>query len=139
MLVDGPDLGVRVRDAIGGGTLALGMDAIGGSAMQRIGRCVSDGGTVLNYGVLSGESPMMGARELVFGDARLRGFWLRRWFSETPPAEVAALYHALAARLADGTLERVYPFTRLKEALAHAARGGRSGKILVSCARDAGA
>ena len=47
-----------------------------------------------------------------------------------------ALYRELAARLADGTLavqvEAVYPIRKLKEAVAHAARGGRSGKILVS-------
>jgi NADPH:quinone reductase-like Zn-dependent oxidoreductase len=40
--------------------------------------------------------------------------------------------------LADGTLavevEKVYPLARLKDAVAHAAREGRSGKILVSCA-----
>jgi trans-2-enoyl-CoA reductase len=41
--------------------------------------------------------------------------------------------------VADGTLtvevEAVYPIRKIKEAVAHAARGGRSGKILVSFAR----
>ena len=37
---------------------------------------------------------------------------------------------------ADVAVEEVYPLTRLKEAVAHAARGGRSGKILVSCRRS---
>jgi NADPH:quinone reductase-like Zn-dependent oxidoreductase len=67
----------------------------------------------------------------------LTGFWLRRWFAETAPAEIAALYRELAGKLAVGSLavavERVYPFARLKDAVAHAARGGRSGKVLVSC------
>jgi len=138
VLLDGPDLDARVRDAIGGGTLALAIDAVGGAATQRLARCVADGGTVVNYGLLSGEAPMIDGRELVFRGVSLKGFWLRRWFAETPPKEVAELYRMLAAKLADGTLavdvEQVYPLRRIKEAVAHAARGGRSGKILVSCA-----
>jgi trans-2-enoyl-CoA reductase len=136
VLTDGPDLDTRVRAAIGGGALRLAIDAVGGSATQRLARCVDDGGTVVNYGVLSGEACMVDGRETVFRDVCLRGFWLRRWFMQTPPEKVAALYRDLAARLGDGRLavevEEVYPIRRIKEALAHAARGGRGGKILVS-------
>lgn len=140
VLTDGPDLDIRVRAAIGEATLPLAIDAVGGSATQRLARCVSDGGTVVNYGVLSGEPCMVDGRETVFRDVRLHGFWLRKWFADTPPAQIAALYGELAAKVADGTLavevEAVYPILRIKEAVAHAARGGRSGKILVSFARD---
>jgi mitochondrial enoyl-[acyl-carrier protein] reductase / trans-2-enoyl-CoA reductase len=70
----------------------------------------------------------------------LTGFWLRRWFAKTPPAEIAALYRSMAGKLADGTLavevEKVYPLRQLKDAVAHAARGGRGGKVLVSCSED---
>jgi NADPH:quinone reductase-like Zn-dependent oxidoreductase len=99
---------------------------------------VSDGGTVVNYGLLSGEPCMVDARDTVFRDVSLRGFWLRKWFVDTTPAGIASLYAELAARIADGTLavdvEAVYPFARIKEAVAHAARPGRSGKILLSFA-----
>ncbi len=137
VLVDGPDLDARVRAALGGGSLSLAIDAVGGTATQRLARCVADGGTVVNYGLLSGEPCAMDGRELVFRGVTLKGFWLRRWYVETPPEKIAALYRELAAKLADGTLavevEQVYPLARLKQAVAHAARGGRSGKILVSC------
>jgi len=125
-----------VRDAIAGGALPLAIDAVGGSGTQRLARCVDDGGTVVNYGVLSGEACMVDGRETVFRDVSLRGFWLRRWFMQTAPDKIAALYRDLAARLGDGRLsvevEAVYPIRRIKEALAHAARAGRGGKILVS-------
>lgn len=136
VLVDGPDLDARVRAEIGEAALPLAIDAVGGSGTQRLARCVSDGGTVVNYGLLSGEPCMMDGREVVFRDVRLHGFWLRKWFVDTPPAQIAALYGELAAKLADGTLavdvEAVYPIRQIKEAVAHAARGGRSGKILMS-------
>ena len=138
VLVDGPDLDARVRAAIGEGVLKLAIDAVGGAATKRLARCVADGGTVVNYGLLSGEPCAVDARELVFRDVRLRGFWLRRWFMETPPEQIGARYRALAGLLAEGTLavevEAVYPVRKIKEALAHAARPGRSGKILISFA-----
>ena len=137
-LLDGPDLDARVRAAIGDGLLPLAIDAVGGSATLRLARCVSDGGTVVNYGMLSGEPCMIDARETVFRNVSLRGFWLRRWFMETPREQIAARYRELVSKVADGTLvvevEAVYPIQRIKEAVAHAARGGRSGKILVSFA-----
>jgi mitochondrial enoyl-[acyl-carrier protein] reductase / trans-2-enoyl-CoA reductase len=138
VLTDGPDLDARVRAAIGEAPLPLAIDAVAGSATQRLARCVSDGGIVVNYGVLSGEPCQIDGRETVFRDVKLQGFWLRKWFADTPPAQVAALYRELAAKVADGTLavevEAVYPIRRIKEAVAHAARGGRSGKILISFA-----
>ena len=140
VVVDGPGLDERVREATGGGALLLALDAVGGAATQRLARCLDDGGTVVNYGVLGGEPAMIDARELIFRGVTLTGFWLRRWFAETPRDEVAALYQTLATKLTDESLaveiEAIYPLSRLKEAVAHAARGGRSGKILVSCGRS---
>jgi len=136
VLTDGPDLDARVRAAVGEAPLSLAIDAVGGSGTQRLARCVSDGGTVVNYGMLSGEPCMVDARDTVFRDVRLRGFWLRKWFVDTPPEQIGAVYRDLAAKVADGTLavdvEAIYPLRRIKDAVAHAARGGRSGKILVS-------
>jgi NADPH:quinone reductase-like Zn-dependent oxidoreductase len=139
VMTDGPDLDSRVRAEIGEQALPLAIDAVGGSGTQHLARCVSEGGTVVNYGMLSGEPCMIDARDTVFRDVRLHGFWLRKWFVDTPPAQIAALYRDLAAKVADGTLAvevaAVYPIQRIKEAVAHAARGGRSGKILVAFAK----
>ncbi len=136
VVVDGDDLDARVRATIGDARMPLAIDAVGGTATQRLARCVSDGGTVVNYGLLSGEPCVIDARDTVFRDVRLRGFWLRKWFGDTPPEQIGALYRDLAGRLADGTLavevEAIYPFRELKDAVAHAARGGRAGKILMS-------
>ena len=139
VLVDGPDLDARVRDAIGDGALPLAIDAIGGAGTQRLARCVADGGTVVNYGLLSGEPCRIDGRETVFRDVRLRGFWLRKWFVETPQQGIAELYRQLAGKVASGILavevEAVYPFAEIRKALAHAARPGRSGKVLMEFSR----
>jgi trans-2-enoyl-CoA reductase len=138
VLVDGPDLEQRAHAATGGAPLPLAIDAVGGSATQRLARCVDEKGVVVNYGLLSGEPCMVDARDTVFRDVTLRGFWLRRWFGETAPAEIGKLYAKLAALVEDGTLkvevEKVYPLAEIKVAVAHAAREGRSGKILLQMA-----
>jgi NADPH:quinone reductase-like Zn-dependent oxidoreductase len=135
VLVDGPDLDQRVRAVTGGAPLPLAIDAVGGSATQRLARCVDEKGVVVNYGLLSGEPCLVNGRDTVFRDVSLRGFWLRRWFAETPPAAIAELYARLVALVQDGTLhvevEQVYPLAKLADAVAHAAREGRSGKVLL--------
>ena len=135
VLVDGPDLHRRVRQAMGDGTLRLAIDAVGGTATERLARCVDDDGIVVNYGALSGEACRVDTRETVFRNVTLRGFWLDHWYAVTPPDVIAATYRSLAAKLAEGTLtvdvEAVYAFRDIGLALAHAARPGRSGKILL--------
>ncbi len=140
VLLDGPDLDRRVRAEIGDGALPLAIDAVGGSATARLARCVDDDGTVVNYGALEGDACRIDFRETVFRNVTLRGFWLRHWFAVTPPADIAATYRMLAPKLANGTLhvdvDEVYPFHEIGEALAHAARPGRSGKILMRFGRN---
>lgn len=136
VLVDGDDLDSRVADATGGDLPKLGIDAIGGSAVQRLARGVADGGTVVNYGLLSGEPLMIDARETVFRDITLRGFWLAPWFGRAKPEEVAATYTFLGQKVVSGELnvpvEATYDLSQISDALKHAAREGRSGKVLLT-------
>lgn len=136
VLVDGDDLDTRVAEATGGSMPRLAIDAIGGAAVRHLARATADKGTVVNYGLLSGEPLMIDARETVFRDLRLRGFWLASWFGEATPAEIADTYRFLAQKIVSGDLhvpvEATYPLAEVRAALAHAAREGRSGKILLT-------
>lgn len=135
VLVDGPDLPERVRAAVSGGRLRLGIDAVAGEATMRLAACLDEGGVVVNYGLLSGQPCQMGGRELIFRGVRLEGFWLAKWFARTSPTEVARVFARLAGMLADGSLavpvEARYPLSQVREAIQHAAREGRGGKVLL--------
>lgn len=135
VVVDGPDLAQKVRAIVGGGSLRHGIDAIGGAATGRIAACLGGGGTVVNYGLLSGEACQISGGDLVFRGIQLRGFWVGRWLQVTPRAEIAAAFAELAGLLAAGELstpiEATYPLSRIREALQHAAREGRDGKVIV--------
>lgn len=134
VLVDGPDLAERVRAQIDG-KLKLAIDAIGGEATFRLAACLDEEGTVVNYGLLSGENCQIGADQAIFKSISLHGFWLAKQLRQMDGPAVQALYGGLAAQIVAGELavpvEKTYPLTEIAAALDHAMQTGRSGKILL--------
>lgn len=136
VVVDGDDLGARVAAASGDAKIRLGIDAIGGEATLRMADGLAEGGTIVNYGLLSGAPCQLGSHHTVFKGLTLTGFWLAKVLTTSPRERVEALYAELVDRLRDGTIdvpvEATYPIEEIKAALAHAAREGRDGKVLVT-------
>jgi trans-2-enoyl-CoA reductase len=134
VLPDGPDLAARAKAAAGGAPIRLGIDAIGGEACARIGDCLGDGGVVVSYGALSGSDPMLSRAALMRG-VGLTGFGLSYGLARRTKAQVRELYADLAGKIRDGVLrapvEATYPIDAIREALVHAQRRGRHGKVLV--------
>ncbi|MDD0844176.1 zinc-dependent alcohol dehydrogenase family protein [Pseudomonas sp. Gutcm_11s] len=135
VLVDGPDLHKRVREATGGANVMLGIDAVGGKATDHVAACLSEGGTLVNYGLMSGEPCQVSASSFVFRDVTLRGFWLAKWFQKATPAEQMKVFGELTQLIASGKLKAriaaTYNVSQIKEAIAAAASGERDGKILI--------
>ncbi|KPK35102.1 MAG: hypothetical protein AMJ66_02140 [Betaproteobacteria bacterium SG8_40] len=133
VVVDGPDLAQRVAKENGGAQIKLGIDAVGGSAIGRLTDCVGDGGTVVNYGLLSGKPCEINAFNFVFRDITVTGFWLAKLMRGMQFGEIQAMYAQLAQRLVDGTIhvdiEASYPLDKIADAMAHAKRESRGGKI----------
>ena len=135
VLVDGDDLQARVKTACDAAPIRLGIDAVGGQATGRIARCLTEGGTLVNYGAMSGEPSAVTAQSLIFNDITLRGFWLARWFKTAPRETQQALYGQLTRLVASGKLSsRIharYTVDRIQEAVAAANTGERDGKVLI--------
>jgi trans-2-enoyl-CoA reductase len=136
VVVDGDDLASRVAKATGGAGIKLGVEAIGGAATGRIVDCVATDATVVHYGSMSGEDPKIGRTNFIYRGVRVTGFMLGRFLARRSPEQIRAIYADLAAQVMAGTLsapvDTVYPIEKIKQALAHADKGGRNGKILVS-------
>ena len=135
-LVDGTGLAKRVREATQGAKIRLGIDAVGGTATDRLSACLTESGTLVNYGLMSGEPCQVSAKAFVFNDITLKGFWLARWFRHASRADQAKLYGELGQLIAKGTLHarihKTYPVAQIKEAVKAAHAGERDGKILVT-------
>ncbi|MGH1357934.1 MAG: zinc-dependent alcohol dehydrogenase family protein [Burkholderiaceae bacterium] len=134
VLVDGPDLAERVRERIDG-SLKLAIDAVGGEATFRLASCLDEEGTVVNYGLLSGENCQISADQAIFRGISLHGFWLAKQLRSMDGASVQSLYDGLATQVASGVLkvpvEKAYPLNEIAAALNHALQTGRDGKILL--------
>ena len=135
VLVDGEGLASRVGDATAGAKIRLGVDAVGGSATGRLAGCLCDGATLVSYGRMSDEACAVEPDAFVFRDLTMRGFWLARWFRHAQEGEPRALLGEIAGLVATGRLyapiHATYDVSEIEEAVAAAASGRRSGKILI--------
>jgi len=136
VVVDGDDLVARVGRETGDAPIRLGLEAIGGKATGRICDCVATDGTVVHYGSMSGENPEVARNNFIYRGVRLTGFMLGRFMARRSAQKIREIYADLARQVTEGKLEApvdtVYPIEQIKDALAHADKGGRNGKILVS-------
>jgi trans-2-enoyl-CoA reductase len=136
VVVDGPDLGERVRAATDGAAIRLAIDAVGGTQVVRLGDCLADEGTIVNYGLLSGENSQLSGHQTVFKRLLLTGFWLMPTLQRMAPAEIRELYGMLAGRIADGSLrvpvEATFPIDEIAKAVAQANAYRRAGTVLVT-------
>jgi trans-2-enoyl-CoA reductase len=135
VLIDGDKLAKRVAEATGGAKIRLGIDAVGGSATDRLATALTEGAVLVNYGAMSGDPCEISPASFVFRDITLRGFWLSRWFKQATPEQRQAVFGEVATLIAQGVLhariQATYPIERIKEAVAAAAAGARDGKILI--------
>jgi trans-2-enoyl-CoA reductase len=136
VIVDGDDLAERVARETGDAPIKLGVEAIGGAATGRIVDCVASDGTVVHYGSMSGENPNVGRTNFIYRGVKLTGFMLGRFLAKRSAEKIRAIYADLGEQVKAGKLhapvDTVYPIDKIKDALAHADKGGRNGKILVS-------
>ncbi len=135
VLVDGPGLAKRVAEATENAKIRLAIDAVGGKSTDNLANCLTQGGTLVNYGMMSGESCVMSPSSFVFRDVTLRGFWLALWFRKATPPQQMAVFGELAKLIATGKLkarvQATYDVSQIKAAVTAAAAGERDGKILI--------
>ena len=134
-LVDGEDLAEQVVEATSAAAIRLGIDAVGGAATGRLADCLCESATLVSYGRMSGEACAVQPDAFVFRDLTLRGFWLVNWFRRTPEDQRRVLVDELAGLIARKVLHApihaTYDVSEIKEAVASAASGERSGKVLI--------
>ena len=134
VLVDSENLRREVEDAIGGPPIRLGLNAVGGESALRLANCLAPGSTLVTYGAMSLQPLKIPNGLLIFKDLRFRGIWINKWYDNATPAQRMEAFQHLFEMAKRGLLqtkvEKAYPLSEAKAAVAHAARGQRSGKII---------
>jgi hypothetical protein len=91
---------------------------------------------VCAYGAMSGEDLVIPASEPIFRGIDFKGLLLGRHLEKRPATEIKQIYSDIAERIRGGKLsvsvEQIYSIDNIKNALAHAQRGARSGKVLIA-------
>lgn len=136
VVIDGDDLGERVAQETGNADIKLAIDAVAGAATRRLADCCGDEAQILNYGFLSGNACEITPDQTVFKGMVLRGFWLAKLMGDMSRADLEAMYSKLGADIASGVIhapvEETYTLDKITDAVEHANREGRRGKILLT-------
>lgn len=126
----------RVNSITGGRGVPHALDAVGGELGGRVVSLLATGGTLITYGLLSGQPITVDAGRMLFKESVLRGFWLTRWLRRAGPVKIGAAFGALIPMLAAGEAESpvaaTYDLADIVKAVSHAAQSGRDGKIVIT-------
>jgi trans-2-enoyl-CoA reductase len=135
VLLDGDNLRDEVKSATGGASIRLGLNSVGGDSALRLANCLAPGGTLVSFGAMGLQPIKIPTGLLIFKDLRFRGIWINKWYDNTTPAERMETFQSIFKMAQRGLLktkiEKAYPLTEVKAAVAHAAQGKRSGKIIL--------
>jgi trans-2-enoyl-CoA reductase len=137
VVVDGENAADAIREATGGAPIRLALNAVGGDSAARLGSSLAPGGVVVTYGAMARQPLKVPNGLLIFQDIAWRGFWVSRWYERAGERAAGALLDELSGLAARGVIttpvEAVYPLEQIAEAIAHAQRPQRGGKILLRC------
>ncbi|HEY4271010.1 MAG TPA: 2-enoyl thioester reductase domain-containing protein [Candidatus Udaeobacter sp.] len=134
VLVDGEGLREEVKAATSGAPIRLGLNSVGGDSALRLANCLAPGGTLVSFGAMSLQPLKIPTGLLIFKDLRFRGIWINKWYDNAAPAERMETFRPIFDMAKRGLLktkvEKSYPLSEVKTAVAHAAQGKRDGKIV---------
>ena len=130
------DMAARVKQITDGVGVASVLDAVGGHTATEALKCLSRGGTMLIYGLLSLQDPSLNAGLMIFRELTVKGFWLTDWTRRVDKQTREEVARQVISLLSSGTIqlpvEASYSLDQIAEAVEHANRPGRWGKILLN-------
>ena len=134
VLVDGENLREEVKHVTNSAPIRLGLNAVGGDSALRLANCLAPESTVVTFGAMSLRPLKIPNGLLIFKDLRFRGIWINKWYNNATMDERMEAFRQLFEMAKRGLLktkvEKAYPLSEAKTAVAHAAQGKRSGKII---------
>jgi len=129
-----------IERALEGKKLSLVLDTVGGTPVGELAKSLKTGGSIVVYGIQSGQFPGSSPGDFVFRDLSLHGFWLMNWIRNAPRTEIQETYQKVGDLVIDGSLfaavDHVYPLDQFKEAFKQSLKSNRSGKILFNFGTD---
>jgi trans-2-enoyl-CoA reductase len=134
VLIDDESVREQVKTLTGGAPIRLGLNCVGGDSALRVANALAFGGTMVTFGSMSLQPFKMPTGLLIFKDLRFRGIWINKWYDDASGEERMSAFRPLFDLARRGVLrtpvEKAYGLEQALEAVKHAARNQRSGKII---------
>lgn len=134
VLLDDESLREQVAELTSRAPIRLALNAVGGASAVRIAKVLAPEATVVTYGAMSLQPLTIPNGMLIFKNLKFTGFWVNKWYDQATREERAATFSPLFDMAKRGLLrtrvEKEYSLGEAKEAVAHAARNQRGGKVL---------
>ena len=131
-----PDWEARVKDITGGAAILKAVDSIGGEAANQIMSVCAAGVTLVSFGAMSGKPLSIGADNLIFKQATVKGFWGAKRTENTPPGDLMRMIGELIRLASTGELklpvEASFDLAQAAQAAAASAVPGRAGKVTLT-------
>jgi NADPH:quinone reductase-like Zn-dependent oxidoreductase len=126
VLVDDQTAPERIKKAIGDGTIHLALDGVGGAATARLANTLSAGGHLVGYAFVGGYAAPADLRSLMDKDITLHSFYqVQPQYDPKIPRILAEATEMIATGKLFAPVAAIYPLSAIKEAVAHAERGGK--------------
>lgn len=125
----------KVRGLMGEGKLVAAVDSIGGPATQDLAEILSENGTLVSFGSMTGDAMQVSSGTMIFKQLTLKGFWLTPISVVMPPEKRQALMGELIKHVMNGTLklstDAVLSLPDIKQAVVKSLTPGKTGKVLL--------
>lgn len=123
----------KVKELTQGGSVALGLNSIGGDSAMRLIKCLADGSSLVTFGAATFDAVRFPTRYLIFNDIHLKGFWMDRWYRQSSRERIQIMMDNLFDLMRKGIIAPVvaetFTLDQWREALAAVAKP-RLGKVL---------
>ena len=117
------------------GGVSFVLDCVGGPTGSDALRCLRPRGRMVCYGTLSGQPLSLPPRDFMMPMTSISGFYLPEFLADRSLLQRIGLVRKTAKLIQQGVLdtpvEQVYRLDAIHEALGHAGRSGRTGKVLL--------
>lgn len=134
VLLDGENLRDEVAAATERAPIRLALNAVGGENALRVAKTLASDATMVTYGAMSLEPLSIPNGMFIFKNLRFTGFWVNKWYDAATPQQRAETFWPLFDMAKRGLLqtkvEKTYPLSEAKAALAHASQKKRGGKVV---------
>ncbi|WJH40840.1 zinc-binding dehydrogenase [Aliirhizobium terrae] len=125
----------EVAKLTAGAAIKAAVDGVGGASSGELLSQLGEKGTLVSFGLMSGEPMQISASDMIFKQAVVKGFWLAKIGPTIAPERMKSLIGEIVQGVASGEVKlgvsEVFSLDDVAKAVAAAGEPRRKGKVLI--------